>query len=174
MNKGWAIWITGLPASGKSTIARHLVKFLEKKNIRAQVLESDTLREVLTPEPTYSPQERNTFYNSMVYIGTLLSKNGVNVIFDAVANKRKWREKARENIPRFIEVFVNTPLNVCIERDPKSIYKKAEEGKATTVPGTQAEYEETTKPNIIVDGTVDPQTSAKKIVKAMRKNGFID
>lgn len=173
MNKGWAIWITGLPASGKSTIARHLIKILEKHEVNVQVLESDILREVLTPHPTYSPQERNTFYNSMVYIGTLLSKNGVNVIFDAVANKRKWRDKARENIPRFMEIFVNTPLDVCIMRDPKGIYEEAEEGEATTVPGIQVEYEEPKDPGVIVDGTADPQTSAKKIVKAMRENEFI-
>jgi adenylylsulfate kinase len=173
MKKGWAIWITGLPASGKSTIARYLVGRLEKHDINVQVLESDVLREVLTPNPTYSPQERDTFYNSMVYIGTILSKNGVNVIFDAVANKRKWREKARENIPGFMEVFVDTPRDVCMKRDPKGIYEKAEEGEATTVPGIQAEYEEPKEPEVIVDGTADPKASAKKIVKAMRENEFI-
>lgn len=173
MKQGWAIWITGLPASGKSTIARHLVAILESENIQVQVLESDELRDVLTPNPTYSPTERDIFYNSMVYIGTLLANNSVNVLMDAVANRRKWRDKARENIDRFIEIYVNTPLSVCKERDPKGIYEKAEKGEATTVPGIQAEYEKTENPEVTVDGTVDPKKSAEKIMEAMRENEFI-
>ncbi|MBD3204770.1 adenylyl-sulfate kinase [Candidatus Bathyarchaeota archaeon] len=173
MKQGWAIWITGLPASGKSTIARHLVAVLESENVQVQVLESDELRDVLTPNPTYSQKERDIFYNSMVYIGTLLADNGVNVLFDAVANRREWRNKARENIDRFMEVYVNTPLEICKKRDPKGIYEKAEKGEATTVPGIQAEYEKIKNPEVTVDGTVDPKKSAEKIIEVMRENEFI-
>ena len=173
MKQGWAIWITGLPASGKSAIASNLIDILQNENVQVQVLESDELRDVLTPNPTYSPRERDIFYNSMVYIGTLLADNGVNVIFDAVANRREWRDKARENIDRFMEVYVDTPLEVCKERDPKGIYEKAEKGEATTVPGVQAEYEKTKDPEVTVDGTTHPQESAEKIARAMRKNEYI-
>jgi adenylylsulfate kinase len=173
MKQGWAIWITGLPASGKTTVTKHLVEKLTKQKINAQVLESDELRKVLTPNPTYSQQERDKFYNSVVQMGTQLANNDVNVIFDATANKRKWRNQARENIKNFIEVYVDTPLKICRERDPKNIYNKAEKGENNTVPGLQAEYEEPVDPEVKVDGCSDPSTSAEKILKAMKEKKLI-
>lgn len=173
MKKGWAIWITGLPASGKTTVAKLLREKLREEEIKVQVLESDELRKILTPDPTYGSQERSIFYNSIVYIGTLLTDNGVNVIFDAVANRRKWREKARKNIKQFVEVYVDTPLAVCMERDPKGIYEKAEKGKASTVPGLQAGYERPENPEVVVDGTDDPGKAAEKILKVMKENEFL-
>jgi adenylylsulfate kinase len=173
MKQGWALWITGLPASGKSTITRQIVESLGNQEIKVQVLESDELRKILTPNPTYSPQERDIFYNGMVYIGILLTKNGVNVIFDAVANRRKWRNKARENINKFMEIYVETPLKICKERDPKGIYKKAELGESSTVPGAQKEYEKPDNPDVNVDGTDDPEKSAEKVIKVMKENEFI-
>ena len=78
---GWAIWITGLPASGKSYLSRALKGKLSDIGVQVQILESDVLRKVLTPKPTYGQEERDTFYNALVYIGRLLVNNGVNVIW---------------------------------------------------------------------------------------------
>ncbi len=160
----FAIWITGLPASGKSTIRKTLVKRLEETGIQVQVLESDELRKIITPKPSYSLEERDNFYRSMVYIGELLVKNGVKVIFDATANKRSYRDNARGAITNFIEVFVKCPLSVCMQRDPKGIYKKAKEGKAATVPGLQEQYEDPLNPEIIVESDKEePEAAAEKI-----------
>jgi len=109
----------------------------------------------------------------MVFIGKLLTTNGVNVIFDAVANRKHWRENAREEIPRFLEIFINTPLEICRQRDPKGIYKSAERGDAKYVPGQQQVYEAPLNPDIVLDGQISPEESAGKIVEVMRKNGFI-
>jgi len=106
---GWAIWITGLPASGKSTVVNALKEGLDGMGVNAQILESDTVRRVLVPDPTHSPEEREAFYNSLVYIGVLLTKNGVNVIFDATANKRRWRRAARGLIEDFLQVTSSVP-----------------------------------------------------------------
>ena len=171
--QGWGIWITGLPASGKTTITHQLVAELKERKINVQVLESDTLRQVFTPKPTYSPEERETFYNSMIYLGNLLSQNGINVIFDAVANRRRWREKARKVIPRFLEIYVNTPLAICRQRDPKDIYKLADRGDAQYVPGQQQTYEEPLSPDLVLDGQVNPDHSVQKIIEVMKRNGFI-
>lgn len=170
---GWGIWVTGLPSSGKSTITNLLVEKLEERGVGVQVLESDALRRVLTPEPTYSPGERETFYTSMAHIGWLFSRNGVNVIFDAVANRRRWRASAREKIPRFMEVYVRCPLEVCRERDPKGIYRMADEGGAQYVPGQQQAYEEPTSPELVLDCEAPPAESMRKILEAMEENGFI-
>jgi adenylylsulfate kinase len=126
--------MTGLPASGKSTITRALVAELAARGVDVAVLESDALRPVLTPRATYSEEERETFYRAMTYIGALLVTHGVPVIFDATANRRAYRAGARVAIERFVEVYVDCPLDVCIGRDPKGIYRKAQVGQASTVP----------------------------------------
>ena len=162
-----------MPASGKTTITHQLIHELNQRNVDVQVLESDTLRQVLTPNPSYTPEERETFYNSMVYFGKLLTNNGVNVIFDAVANRKRWREKAREEIPRFLEIFVKTSLEICRQRDPKGIYKSADRGDAKFVPGQQQVYEAPLKPDIVLDGQASPRESAGKIIEVMHNNGFI-
>lgn len=131
----FAIWVTGLPASGKSTLVAALKTQLADRGIDAAVLESDVLRAILTVKPHYDEQEREAFYRQMVYIGTLLAQHGVPVIFDATANRRAYRDQARSQIPRFLEVYVNSPLEICIARDPKGIYRKAREDEAGSVPG---------------------------------------
>lgn len=171
MKTPFAIWITGLPASGKSTIRNALVKRLQEAGIHAQVLESDEIRKIITPKPSYSLEERDNFYNVMVYIGELLVRNGVNVIFDATANKRSYRDKARGAITNFIEVFVKCPLAVCMQRDPKGIYKKAKKGEAATVPGLQEQYEEPLNPEIIVESDKEePEAAAEKILQFLMRS----
>ncbi len=172
MKPSWGVWITGLPASGKSTIAKALATRLESMGVLVQVLESDVLRRVLTPRPSYTDEERETFYKSMVYIGSLLASNGVNVVFDATANRRRWRDEARRAIPRFMEVYVDTPLEVCMKRDPKGIYRKAGRGRAQTVPGAQQTYEPPTRPELRIEGTLPADRSAGALVEAMRSHGF--
>ena len=172
MTPGWAVWITGLPASGKSTVARRLAAEVEAMGIAVQILESDALRKVLTPRPSYTAEEREVFYNAMIHIGFLLASNGVNVVFDATAHRRRWRRRARETFPRFLEVFVDTPLELCVERDPKGIYRRADEGKAETVPGKQLAYEAPESPEVRVDGASPPERSVSAVLDAMRAHGF--
>ena len=174
MGPGFAVWITGLPSSGKSTITRALVEALSARGVDAAVLESDTLRQVLTPRPTYSHEERETFYRVMAYIGSLLVKHGVPVVFDATANRRAYRAAAREAIDRFLEVYVECPLDVCVARDPKGIYQKARSGGASTVPGVQAAYEPPAPADVVVSGNSgSPAIAADTIVRALEDKGYI-
>jgi len=171
---GWAIWITGLPASGKSSVAKALKSKLEDLGVGVQVLESDIVRRVLTPNPTYTPEERETFYHSLVYMGVLLTQNGVNVIFDATANRRRWRRAARGLIDSFLQVYIRCPMEVCRERDPKGVYSRTETGELAHVPGVQEEYEEPWHADVELDCVEDsPEGSAEKIIEAMRRNDFI-
>lgn len=171
---GWAVWITGLPASGKSSVVRALKEELTRLGVGAQVLKSDVIRRVLTPKPTYSLEEREAFYNSLVYIGVLLTQNRVNVIFDATANRRRWRRAARGLIDRFLQAYIRCPMEACRERDLKGIYGKAARGEATYVPGIQEEYEEPWHADVEIDCLRDsPEAAAEKIIGAMRRNDFI-
>ena len=170
----FAVWVTGLPASGKSTLIQALKTQLADRGIEIAVLESDVLRRIFTVQPHYDEQERETFYRQMVYIGTLLTQHGVPVIFDATANRRAYRDQARSQIPRFIEVYVNSPLEICIARDPKGIYRKAREGEANNVPGLQSAYEPPEKPELVIDGSQErPETAARRVMKTLAEKGYI-
>ncbi len=125
-----------------------------------EVLESDVLRKVLNENPSYSEADREAFYQRMVWIGVLLTRHGIPVIFDATANRRSFRDAARRQIPRFFEVFVDVPLETCVARDPKGIYRMA-----SNVPGLQAVYEPPENPELAVDGLREsPMDAAKRIV----------
>ena len=128
---GFAVWITGLPASGKSTVAAALAEELRARGVAVEVLESDALRRVFTPHPRYDEAERDAFYGQIAFIGALFARHGIAVIFDATANLRAYRDRARQQIPRFLEVYVDTPLEVCMRRDPKGIYRDGRRGAGT-------------------------------------------
>ncbi|MBI3933547.1 MAG: adenylyl-sulfate kinase [Acidobacteria bacterium] len=171
----FAVWITGLPSSGKSTLARAVAGQLADRGIHAAVLESDALRRILTPRPTYSDDERDVFYQAMVYVGKLLVEHGVPVIFDATANRRSYRDRARRQMARFLEVYVDCPLAVCKERDAKGIYRKAQEGTASTVPGLQAAYETPEHPALVVHGDRElPTDAARRVVTKLIEKGYVD
>ncbi len=163
--KGFAIWLTGVPASGKSTIAALLANELRTNDGDVQVLESDELREIITPNPTYGEDERERFYNVLAYMGKVLVDNGVNVIFDATANRKRYRDKAKHQIEKFFEVYVQCSADVCAERDPKGLYREARDGKITTLPGIQTGYEPPDNADVtIFSDRETPQEAVKKIM----------
>ncbi|MAU00180.1 MAG: adenylyl-sulfate kinase [Anaerolineaceae bacterium] len=157
--KNFVLWLTGLPASGKTSIAKELVQILKQKNIHCQLLDSDEMRQRLTPNPTYSEAEREQFYRTLAYIAELLTGNGVPVIIAATGHKQHYRDAAREHIANFAEIYVKCSLATAMARDTKGIYQMAQEGKATAVPGLQVPYEAPTSPEIIVD--TDAHTAAE-------------
>ncbi|KAF5413850.1 MAG: putative adenylyl-sulfate kinase [Candidatus Methanogaster sp.] len=146
-----AIWITGLPGSGKTTIAEKVAGSLGAKH-----LQLDRVRKVVTPNPDYSDKERGIVYASLAYMAYLLVDSGVSVVIDATANRREYRDLARNLIPRFIEVYVECPIEMCMKREqvrdagyaPVSIYAGA--GKGGTVPGVDVEYEAPLHPEVVV------------------------
>jgi adenylylsulfate kinase len=171
--QGFAVWITGIPASGKSSITRELVGKLNDQGVLPAILGSDELRSILTPEPTYSTEERDRFYRQMAQIGEMLCREGIPVIFDATANRREYRDHARSRISSFLEVLVACPLELCRKRDPKGIYAAADRGKALNVPGVQTPFEPPLEPDVVVDGREDPRISAGIIFRQLKKRGDI-
>ncbi len=171
--KGFAIWITGIPASGKSSITRELVKKLRGLGAAVIVLESDEMRTILTPVATYGSEERDRFYRTLVSIGEMITRNGISVVFDATANKRHYRDHARSRIEKFAEAYVQCPLEVCIKRDPKGIYSRAAAGETTTVPGLQAPYEPPLNSEITLNGQDAPDSNADVILAALKKLNYV-
>lgn len=168
----FAVWITGLPASGKSTLARALAKELGRRGTRVCILESDALRKVLTPAPKYDEAERDLFYGAIVHFAGILTDHGVPVIIDATGNRRAYRNRARTRIPNLLEVYVECPLSVCLSRDPKGIYRRGIEGTAPGVPGLSAEYEPPLRPDLVVRGDrEDPGDAALSVVEVLAARG---
>jgi adenylylsulfate kinase len=166
---GFAVWLTGLPASGKSTIVAALKPQLEELKLSVEVLESDAVRRILTPIPTYSPAERDLFYRALAFMGAKLVSHGVTVIFDATANKRAYRDFARSLIPKFIEVAVECPLATCMQRDYKETYQRGQRGESATVPGLQDPYEAPLSPEVTIDTTkVKANEAAEMILDVVR------
>lgn len=163
------IWITGLPASGKSTIVAALRPQLEALGLTVDVLESDEVRRLLTPQATYSSEERDLFYRALAFTGQRLVAHGVTIVFDATASRQAYRDWARAMIPRFIEVAVECPLALCMKRDRKGTYQKGLRGESTTVPGLQSSYESPANPELRIDTTkLSPQQAAKQICDIVR------
>jgi len=164
-SKAFAIWITGLPASGKSAIVSALRPQLGALGLTVEVLESDAVRGVLTPTPTYLQAERDLFYRALAFVGARLVEHGVTVIFDATASRRAYRDFARSVIPRFAEVAVDCPLEVCMQRDRKGTYQRGQRGESGTVPGLQVPYEAPLNPELLIDTTVvQPADAARRIL----------
>jgi adenylylsulfate kinase len=138
----FAVWLTGHSGSGKSAIARELLQLLHQRGVDVSVLESDVMRTQLTPFPRYDEQDRNFFYDFLGKVGVSLVEEGKAVIFDATANRRAYRDAARKRIARFAEVFVDTPLEVCVARDPKGLYRT----------GMKIPYEPPLAPELVVRG----------------------
>ncbi len=168
----FAIWITGLPASGKSTITAALVPMLRTAGLAPAVLESDRLRTILTPDASYSLDERDRFYRQLAMIGELLVESGIPVIFDATANRRTYRDHARSRIGRFLEVYVECPLDTCADRDPKGIYAAAAR-RLTTVPGVHAPYEPPLSPEVVLNCHEETDQAARRIVAKLRELEFL-
>lgn len=174
MAASFACWLTGLPASGKSTIAKELLTALQARGVRPAWLESDALRALITPQAQYDEAERDLFYESMVHLGEFLVQHGVPVVFDATANRRAYRDAARRRIARFLEVFVDCPAKTCESRDPKGLYARARQGKLAHLPGPQAEYEPPLDPEIVVRSDVEsPREAAADIAQGLERRGWL-
>ncbi len=164
-----AIWITGLPASGKSTIASLLKDHLKSKNVTAIVLDGDEIRKTVSKDLGYSPEDRKEHNRRVIEIAKLLVKNGITTIIPLISPYRETRELARKEIPNFVEVYTKASLEVCMKRDPKGLYKKAQAGEISNMTGIQSPYEEPTNPELILDTEkLTPQECLGKIISYLK------
>jgi len=168
-----AIWLTGPPAAGKTTIARALLEAAGREGVHAVHLESDALRRILTPEPTYEPEERERFYREIAELAALLVSQGFPVVVDATAPRREHRDHARSKIATFLEVFVDAPESVRRERDPKGLYRLARGGGAPHLPGATEPYVPPLHPDLVVSGTRPVGESAATILDLARRKGVL-
>lgn len=169
---GFVIWITGLPGSGKSTIARGLDKELRARGFKVESFDGDEVRRNLSKGLGFSKEDRDTHNKRIIYVCKLLTRNGVNAIVSLISPYRSTRAFAREQLPKFVEVYLNCSLKECIRRDPKGLYKRALAGEITNMTGIQDPYEEPQNPEVSLDTEND--TAKHNIRKVMGKLENLD
>jgi adenylylsulfate kinase len=139
---GLVVWFTGLPSSGKTTLARETLRQVRAAGEASCLLDGDEIRQCLHPPPGYGPEARADFYKTLASLAALLARQGLTVLVAATAHRRADRETARRLAgDGWMEVYVDTPIDVCEKRDAKGLYKKARAGNIQDFPGVQERYE---------------------------------
>jgi adenylylsulfate kinase len=146
---GVVVWFTGLAASGKTTLAGRVRARLLAQATPTCTLDGDVLRGIIAPQLGYSDGERRQFYTALAKLAAELAEQGLIVLVPATAHLREYRQKARDLAPRFIEVWLKTPLAECERRDPKGLYAAATASPGH-LPGVDVAYEEPTHAEVVV------------------------
>ena len=174
--QGFCIWFTGLSGSGKSTTAEVLTSLLLERGRQITLLDGDVVRTHLSKGLGFSPEDRDTNILRIGFVAGEIARQGGSVICAAISPYRATRNEARKMVgeDHFIEVFVDTPIEVCEQRDVKGLYARARRGQITGFTGVDAPYETPIKPEITLDTVEnDPFTNASKIVEFLEESGFL-
>jgi adenylylsulfate kinase len=168
------IWLTGLSGSGKTTTANMLQIEINNRGLAVEILDGDELRKTISAELGFSKQDRETHARRVAYIAHLLARNGIVTIVALISPYRSFREYARNLIGnKFVEVWVNCSIETCQIRDPKGLYKKADEGKIKNLTGRQDPYEAPLNPEVILDtDKYSAQDCATKIIDFLTKSSL--
>ena len=171
---GIVIWFTGLSGSGKSTIANELDVELNKRGLRTYILDGDNVRMGLNKDLGFSPESRKENIRRISEVAKLFADSGTIVMTAFISPYLEDRKSAREVIgPDYIEVFVNTPIEECVKRDPKGLYKKAIAGEIKGFTGIDAPYEKPLNPEINLDN-LSIEKSVEIIINILKEKRIIN
>lgn len=168
------IWLTGLPASGKTTIAQELEKRLYEMGGHTYILDGDNVRHGLNKDLGFSKEERKENIRRIAEVAKLFCDAGIITICSFVSPYKEDRETARNLVEEseFIEIFVKCPVEICIERDPKSMYKKALAGKMKSFTGVDDPYEVPESPDIVIEtDRLTLNESVETVLRYLKGNG---
>jgi adenylylsulfate kinase len=173
---GFALWFTGLSGAGKTTIARILINQMRDRGVPLEVLDGDVVRSNLSPDLGFTKKDRDMNIRRIAFVTQLLVRNGVGVIVAAISPYREERELARSIVgpERFIEVFVDAPLQVCIERDVKGLYARALAGEIQHFTGISDPYEAPLSPQLtLLTGLETAEQSAGRMLAHLEQDGWL-
>jgi adenylyl-sulfate kinase len=172
--KGFTLWFTGLPSSGKSTLARGVEEVLLERGMNVEVLDGDEVRENLSKGLGFSKEDRDTNIRRIGFVAKLLSRNGVVAITAAISPYREVRDEMRRAIGRFVEVYVSCPIEILTERDVKGLYKKALAGEIKHFTGVDDPYEAPEKAEIVIASDRESvEESVARIITTLEVMEFI-
>jgi adenylylsulfate kinase len=171
---GFTVWFTGLSGSGKSTLAELLTEVLERRGRRYELLDGDVVRTNLSKGLGFSKEDRDTNILRIGWVAERLTYHGAAVVVSAISPYRDVRDKVRERIPRFVEVFVSCPVEVCAQRDVKGLYEKAFRGEITGFTGVDDPYEPPEHPEVVVEtDRMPPEECLAVIVARLEELGYL-
>lgn len=175
-SSGFTIWITGLSGSGKSTVTAIVERELRRRRRRVEVLDGDVVRTNLTQGLGFSREDRDANIRRVGWVCELLSRNGVIAIASVISPYRAVRDEVRARIGRFVEVYMEAPLEVLTERDVKGLYRRAMAGEIENFTGVTDPYEPPLRPEVTChsDGRETPEESAANIVSKLEELGLLD
>lgn len=174
--KGALLWFTGLSASGKSTVAYTLEHALVQRGHMAYVLDGDNIRHGLNKNLGFSAEDRTENIRRIGEVGKLFVDAGVITMTSFISPYRADRDAARKTVGAgdFFEVFVNPPIEVCEQRDPKGLYKKARAGELKGFTGIDDPYEAPNSPELVLDTSkCSPQEATIQLIGLLEKAGKI-
>ena len=164
---GFTLWFTGLPCSGKSVVADRVATALKERGLRVERLDGDIVRQDLTRDLGFSKKDRDENIRRVTFVAKLLSRNGVGVLTSFISPYREMRDRARGEVTNFIEVYAKCPVDVCVERDVKGMYKKAMRGEIKEFTGVSDPYEEPLNPELVLE--TDKETIEESVARVMAK-----
>ncbi|WP_456469351.1 adenylyl-sulfate kinase [Archaeoglobus sp.] len=170
----FVIWITGPSGAGKTTLAKAIVEKLQSMGYTVEHLDGDKVRSKLYPDLGFSKEEREMHNKVVVEMANLLAKNGVIVVVSVISPYKEWREFARREIGRFVEVYLRCPLEVRIQRDPKGLYAKALRGEIKGLTGFDGVYEEPENPEVVLDtDRTSVEEEVEAILEKLKELGYL-
>jgi len=173
-DKGFVLWFTGLPCSGKTTLAKTVKEKLNKLNKKSVHLDGDYVRETLCSDLGFSKKDRETNLQRVTFVASYLSKNDIIVLSSFVSPYRAIRGWIRSQVTNYIEVYVRASIATCIARDVKGMWKKAMNNEITCFTGWSDVYEAPLKPEIHIDTEIeDVEYSADKIITYLKDRKLI-
>ena len=173
-HQGATVWFTGLPSSGKSTIARAVYDQLLERGCRAELLDGTEVRESLSRGLGFSREDREENVRRIGYVAKLLSRNGVIAICAAVSPYQATRNEVRHNTTNFIEVYVECPPDVAASRDVDGLYARARRGEIEEFTGVNAPYEAPLEPEVHIRADLEAVPNAAwKVVRSLELIGII-
>ncbi len=172
--RGFTIWFTGLPSSGKSTLARRLEQELLARGRSVEVLDGDEVRLRLTKGLGFSKEDRDENIRRIAFVAKLLGRSGAVAITATISPYRDIREEIRGEIEHFVEIYVDCPIEKCVERDVKGLYKKALAGEIKNFTGISDPYEPPVSPEITIRSSEESEeASLAKIIDGLMKLGYL-
>lgn len=171
---GTTIWLTGLSGAGKSTIAEALAERFRAEGRRFELLDGDVIRTHISKGLGFSREDRDTQVRRVGWICGLLNRHGVDALVALISPYRDTRDEVRDSLPRFVEVYVECPLEVLVQRDVKGLYKKARAGEIPEFTGISAPYEEPLSPELTIRTDKDAEDEClDQILGYLEKKGYI-
>ncbi len=171
---GFVLWFTGLSGAGKTTVARAVEVELRRRGLRVERLDGDTVRQRLTKDLGFTKEDRDTNIERVTFVAQLLSRNNVVVLGAFISPYRETRDYVRQEVTNFIEVYVDAPIEVCIDRDVKGLYQKAIAGEIPNFTGISDPYEPPEFPDVHLrtdQETIDD--SVMKVLKWLEQRGLV-